>query len=832
MDIIHDEKIIEMYNINASIDGINIIRHQMMNSVCRIIKEEGNGTGFFCKLRYDNKNGDKNFMKTLITNNHVIGRSDLKERKEIFISWNNRSGDSYLKLNDSRVIFTDEDLDATIIELKENDKINCDFLEIDPLLEKEKKNLKKYLEKKAIYIIHYPKNVNENENVYSSFGTLSQIIENKSQINYFCSTEEGSSGSPILSLSTNKIIGLHKGSSPNFNYNIGNSMKDIIDKFLNYLNYLNNEIHRKNYYNYNKDKIINNKDNINVVNNKYKNNNNNFNNNTKISCNKNNEVNNYDNNKRNDNSNTNFNYNKNQINNFNKNNINFPNKINNDNIESNNNRIKKLDIKENIINNNNKYNNIIVNKKKYNNNNILKRINNEKSINTNVNKRKYIFNNKLNKINNEINKKNNIFYEKLNIINNEISKFYTNKKNNISNENLNAINNETNNFYTFNDNLDKLNNKINRFNTNNKKKYIFNDNLNIINNKDNNLKSYKKEFLSIKNKKLFNNNFNNKNNNNKLNNSYSNLNDILKFNFTNEIGFAESFYDSLKNYSIPPFNINKFQKIKKIGEGSFGKVYSVKERLTNNEYAIKNMYCEENYEIFKYLEEFDFLYKTSHENIIKVYNYSISIEIISPSLSKKSLSILMEKGKCNWEEEIEKRKKNRQYYTIEEIILILVQLTSGLIFLQINGMAHRDIKPQNILVFPQNIYKITDLGEAKMNLNNQKAKHTFAGTQYFMSPLLYNGLTQKKDTVNHNPFKSDVYSLGLCILYAMTLDINIIKIVREKKYFKNKKKMIEDMAKNMPNYSLRLWRIVFKMIEYEEDNRYDFIELGKHLIIL
>ncbi len=149
--------------------------------------------------------------------------------------------------------------------------------------------------------------------------------------------------------------------------------------------------------------------------------------------------------------------------------------------------------------------------------------------------------------------------------------------------------------------------------------------------------------------------------------------------------------------------------------------------------------------------------------------------------------------------------------------------------MQKNKIAHRDIKPQNILIFPQNIYKITDLGEAKMNLNNEKQKQTFLGSELFMSPLLYNGLRQNKNTINHNPFKSDVYSLGLCFLYAMTLNLNVIKIIKEKKYLKNKENIIKDNVKYLPEYSHRLWDIIFKMIEYEEDNRYDFIELKKYL---
>ena len=138
--IILNEKNLENYNIHLTIQGIDIIRQQMINSVCEIKKGKESGTGIFCKLLYYNKNNEKKFMNTLITNNRVLGENDLYRRKEIFFAWNNKSKEKSLDLDNSRIKFTNKNLDVTIIELKEEDKINCDFLEIDPLIEKEKKN--------------------------------------------------------------------------------------------------------------------------------------------------------------------------------------------------------------------------------------------------------------------------------------------------------------------------------------------------------------------------------------------------------------------------------------------------------------------------------------------------------------------------------------------------------------------------------------------------------------------------------------------------------------------------------------------------------------------
>ena len=66
---------------------------------------------------------------------------------------------------------------------------------------------------KSIYILHYPKG-----KLNVSYGLLKNIIDNK--IFHFCNTEEGSSGGPILSLETFKVIGIHFGYSNKNNIKI------------------------------------------------------------------------------------------------------------------------------------------------------------------------------------------------------------------------------------------------------------------------------------------------------------------------------------------------------------------------------------------------------------------------------------------------------------------------------------------------------------------------------------------------------------------------------------------------------------------------------------
>ena len=81
--------------------------------------------------------------------------------------------------------------------------------------------------KKSIYLLYYPK-----EKKLASFGLINGINQCK-KISHYCNTEDGSSGSPILSLNNFKIIGVHYGgcNKNNIRLNYGTYIKYIITEF-------------------------------------------------------------------------------------------------------------------------------------------------------------------------------------------------------------------------------------------------------------------------------------------------------------------------------------------------------------------------------------------------------------------------------------------------------------------------------------------------------------------------------------------------------------------------------------------------------------------------
>ena len=98
-----------------------------------------------------------------------------------------------------------------------------------------------------------------------------------------------------------------------------------------------------------------------------------------------------------------------------------------------------------------------------------------------------------------------------------------------------------------------------------------------------------------------------------------------------------------------------------------------------------------------------------------------------------------------------------------------------------------------------------------------------------MSPILFYSL-QKSDNskyIEHNVYKSDVFSLGLCFLLAATLTFNALCDIRELSDMISIKLALQKYLKS--RYSERFMNVLYGMLEIEEKNREDFIELEEKL---
>ena len=236
MDEIIKEKYITKSLEPVSLEKSEIIIEQMKKCVCRIYYNNCMGTGFFIKIPYKSK-----LLPVLMTNNHIIDLKNINNNKIITIFIKEENKERFIKIKEPKILYTNEKLDATFIELNEIEDNIKYYLELDNSiinsLQLNKDEIDGHLNNlysgKSVYILNYP----EEKNIMVSYGIVSSI--NNNELNHKCFTKEGSSGSPILLLKTNKVIGIHYGSSLTFDFNKGTLIIYVILDLINNVNNIN-----------------------------------------------------------------------------------------------------------------------------------------------------------------------------------------------------------------------------------------------------------------------------------------------------------------------------------------------------------------------------------------------------------------------------------------------------------------------------------------------------------------------------------------------------------------------------------------------------------------
>ena len=93
-----------------------------------------------------------------------------------------------------------------------------------------------------------------------------------------------------------------------------------------------------------------------------------------------------------------------------------------------------------------------------------------------------------------------------------------------------------------------------------------------------------------------------------------------------------------------------------------------------------------------------------------------------------------------------------------------------------------------------------------------------------MSPILFKAVKYRPNSLtSYNSFKSDVFSLGLCFLYASCLDTKILFKIREIFDMKKISDIVNECLKK--RYSQNYINILLNMLQIDENNRLNFIEL-------
>ncbi len=312
-------------------------------------------------------------------------------------------------------------------------------------------------------------------------------------------------------------------------------------------------------------------------------------------------------------------------------------------------------------------------------------------------------------------------------------------------------------------------------------------------------------------------------------NSVPDFRTLLKNFYSNTVGYKNEEkvdFEEEKSKSITitdDLNINAFKLIKLIGNGSYANIYLVQEYKTKKKYAFKKIIVDgereiekakNQIEVLKVLSELD---DESKKSILEIYKYCLK----KLDLTSYCLYLLMPLAKTDWLKQIE---DENMIYSEEQLINILINLSRALSIMQYKNIAHRDIKPQNILIMENGEYKIADFDES---IFVKKAYNFFEikGTEMFMCPLLFHCLFSGSKRIKINVYKSDIYSLGLCFVYAITKNLDLLQDIKNCSNDNKNKNDIFNSANENIEYSEEFKDLIMKMIAFNEKDRYDSIEL-------
>jgi serine/threonine-protein kinase len=201
--------------------------------------------------------------------------------------------------------------------------------------------------------------------------------------------------------------------------------------------------------------------------------------------------------------------------------------------------------------------------------------------------------------------------------------------------------------------------------------------------------------------------------------------------------------------------IGNFEILEKVGQGGMGAVFRARQISMDRIVAIKILppKLAENPSFQKrFINEARVSAKLSHLNIINGidcgeangYTY-FAMEFVDGRTIKE---VMKEKGK----------------FSPPEAIKIIRQMVEALAYAKGQGLVHRDVKPDNIMLMTNGVAKLCDLGLAKNIESNDDAGLTQSGqavgTPHYISPEQARG-----EPVD---FNSDIYSLGATFYHMLT----------------------------------------------------------------
>ena len=239
---------------------------------------------------------------------------------------------------------------------------------------------------------------------------------------------------------------------------------------------------------------------------------------------------------------------------------------------------------------------------------------------------------------------------------------------------------------------------------------------------------------------------------------------------------------------------DKYEIVSQIGAGGYARCLKVKNKITNQFYACKELQKNKLSDYNSLKREISIMIKLDHPNIIKLYEYYETETFIYLIMELCTGGELFDT--------IIERTESGKPFTEKEAAEIFKQMMSAINYCHSNKIVHRDLKPENLLLLDKSEnspIKVIDFGMSVIYKDND-CMYERVGTAYYIAPEVLEGFYDEK---------CDIWSAGI-ILYILLCgyppfngddDDEIMKCVKTKifSYPEEEWNSVSDDAKNLIN---------------------------------